>query len=197
MRKGKVIRIGFDFDGVIAYNPFRIIRFPIALFKKVFLHKKTLKFYYPGSELEKKLWILAHESSYFPAKGFSKLRRLIEDGKIEAYIVTGRYSFLEKSLKRWLRRYKAENLFKEYYINKKDEQSHLFKEKMIKKLDLDYFVEDNLDIVNHLSSRSSVLGSKFKTEVHWIYNILDRFEKYEHKYPHLEYFLKEIERKLK
>ena len=50
---------------------------------------------------------------------------------------------------------------------------------------LDYFIEDNLDIVNYLSTRT-------KIRVMWIYNILDRNNPYIYKYPYLKKALEAI-----
>lgn len=144
---------------------------------------------------------MLHETSFFPAVGIEDLKKLIRKGKIEAYIITGRYSFLEKSFYRWLKRHKLDNLFAGYYLNKADEQPHLFKEKIIKKLNLDMFVEDNWDIVQYLKSKiknqtcpTARRGSKLnkKTEIHWIYNLLDRNKPYTNKHPFLAKFLHRI-----
>jgi len=51
---------------------------------------------------------------------------------------------------------------------------------MTKKLKVDYFVEDNWDVVNYLSQ--TFKKSKFKTEVWWISNFLDQQIDYPHKY---------------
>jgi hypothetical protein len=181
----KKLRVGFDFDGVIAYNPLRLLRSPYAAFQRRVLGKKGVHFIYPEGNLQRAIWNLAHEISFFPSAGFDDLKKLLREKKIEGYLVTGRYSFLEDSLHKWLKKYGAEDLFKEIHINKKDEQPHLFKERMIKKLDLDMFVEDNWDIVQHLNhtKHSPSLA------VHWVYNIVDIFKKYERKHPHLRSFL--------
>ncbi len=181
------LRVGFDLDGVLLYNPARIARFPIAIFKRLFLRKRRIKFYYPKRPWEKGLWRVFHWSSLFVAPGFDEIKRLVEKGKIEAYLVTARYSFLENDLKWWLKRMKIDHTFAGIHHNKKDEQPHLFKERMIKDLDLDVFVEDNFDIVKHLTQKT-------KAKIFWIYNILDRMIEHPHKFPTLK---KTIERIVK
>src|SRR3989344_4447715 len=190
----KKLRIGFDFDGVIAYNPLRVFRLPVTLFQKYILGKKKTYFYLPKSGFGKWFWGLLHETSVFPATGIEDLKKLIRKGKIEAYIITGRYSFLEKSFHRWLKRHKLDNLFTGYYLNKADEQPHLFKEKIIQKLKLDMFIEDNWDIVRYLNSKFEIRNSKQfnNVEIHWIYNLLDRTKKYKNKHPYLKKFLLRI-----
>ena len=202
------MRVGFDFDGVIAYNPLRVLRMPAMAIRRLIMPNHQLRFPVPKEKTWRFLWNIAHETSFFPAYGFAELRKLLEEKKIEGYIVTGRYSFLEKSLHDWLKKHRVEGLFKEIRLNKKDEQPHLFKERMLQKLNLDYFVEDNWDIVNYLahgsqqtanSNEQRTMNNEQKkqrtanneerianTEVHWIYNIIDRFQPYKHKHPHLK-----------
>lgn len=216
----RTLRVGFDFDGVIAYNPLRVLRAPAMAMRKFLGYNHQLRFPVPKEKTWRFLWNMAHETSFFPAYGFSELKKLLEEQRIEGYIVTGRYSFLEKSLNNWLKKHGVEGLFKEIHLNKENEQPHLFKERMLKRLNLDYFVEDNWDIVNYLNSKSEIRNPKqilnpnfqnlkqrkannveriapakgrssFRrnTEVHWVYNIIDRFQPYKHKHPHLKEFL--------
>ena len=181
------IRIGFDFDGVIAYNPFRVVRAPWAFFKNRFLGYRKLVFFYPQSPWEQIFWKILHDSSIFPAKGVELLRELIKEDRVEAHLISGRYSFLDDHLTGWLKRHKLEKLFKTININRLDEQPHLFKGKMIARYRLDYFVEDNWDIVEFLHREHGK-----KTRIYWIYNLLDRHRPHKNKFPYLEKALKDI-----
>lgn len=181
----KKIKIGIDFDGVLAYNPFRVIRAPITFIKKNVLKDKKTSFYIPENEVERFIWKILHESSVFPAKGVSLLKQAVEEGTIEAHLVTGRYSFLQKNLYDWLDRHKLKDTFRSITINARDEQPHLYKEKVIAERKFDYYIEDNYDIVEHLSKKTG-------TKVFWIYNIVDRHIPYQYKYSYLEHALKAI-----
>lgn len=181
----KIIRVGLDFDGVVAYNPFRIIRAPIKWFKREVLGIKKLTFFVPKNWWQKFLWSIVHESSVFPATGMDLLRSMAKDEKYEFHLITARFGFLKDNLSSWLMRYHAKNLFKSINVNENCEQPHKYKLRMVKKLDLDYFVEDNLDIVSHL------LG-KVKTNIFWIYNFMDSRHVYPHKFPYLRKALEEI-----
>lgn len=164
----KPIRVGFDLDGVILYNPARIVR-PITKFiKKQVLHQKNVTaFYIPKTKLERAIWHIFHYSSIFVAPGFDQIRKLTKAGVIEPYLVTARYSFLERDLRVWLQRLQIDSFFKGVYFNELDEQPHLYKERVIKNLKLDFFVEDNYDIVRHLEH-------SIPTKIIWIYNIFDK-----------------------
>lgn len=188
MKKKKRIVIGVDFDGVVAYNPFRVIRAPIAYVKKNILGIKKTKFYIPQSSLEKILWIILHESSVFPANGVELLRELVEQDIVEAHLVTARFHFLQDRLYRWLRRYDLERVFASITVNERDEQPHLYKERVVTSKRFDYFIEDNLDIVAHLAKTT-------ETDILWIYNLLDRFHPYEKKFPYLKQALEHIMQK--
>ena len=181
----KKIRVGLDFDGVIAYNPFRLVRAPWAFLKNRFLGVKKLSFFYPKNRFEKMIWIMMHDSSIFPAKGAKFLRELVNEDLVEAHLISGRYSFLDCQLYTWLERFGLRKIFRSININEQDRQPHLFKEAVIKKLGVEFFIEDNWDIVDYLDGRS-------KAEIYWIYNIIDRFRPYERKFPYLEKALRSI-----
>ena len=119
------LRIGFDLDGVLLYNPARIIRPFMSVVKHLFLKKKKLTFYYPKSTAEKLFWRIAHKTSIFNAPGLHEITRLVKEQKIEAYLVTARYNFLGKSVESWIEKNHLEKTFKGVYYNAKDEQPHV------------------------------------------------------------------------
>lgn len=179
------LRIGIDFDGVLAYNPFRVIRAPVTWFKQTFLGEKQTHFYVPKTNWEKFIWKILHESSIFPAKGGGFLKKLAKRNDFDFFLITSRYHFLQNRLERWLRRWGFTDIFSAIYVNKADEQPHLFKQRIIKELKLDYYIEDNWDVVKNLTGKS-------KTKIFWIYNILDRGRDYPYKFPYLEKALENI-----
>ncbi len=176
----KKLKVGFDLDGVILYNPARIMRPLVASFKSIFLKKKKLKFYVPQTKHERFMWDLFHKSSLFIAPGFDQIETLSRSNRIEPYIITARYDFLKHDFEHWITKMKARDYCKGCYHNKDDNQPHLYKEEMVRRFDLDVFVEDNLDIVRHLSKTFP------DKKILWIYNILDRNIEYPHKFPTLQ-----------
>jgi len=190
--KNKVLKVGFDLDGVLLYNPARIFRPIIYFIKKYILKRKTNQFYYPKNKLEKLIWLFLHKSSLFPAPGVKEIKQLIKEKKIKAYVISARYESLKEDFLFWKKKIDPENLFSSWYYNEKNDQPHLYKEKMIKKLNLDIFVEDNWDIVKYLKSQNSKLKTEKKTKIFWIYNLLDRNIKYWHKFSSLKEVIKKI-----
>jgi len=178
----KKLKVGFDLDGVILYNPARLVRPLVSLMKDYGLIKrKQLQFYHPKTKVEREFWRLCHKTSIFVAPGFRDIKKLVDENKIEAYLITGRFSFLKHDLDKWLFKINADKIFTKHYYNRKNEQPHLFKKRMLKELDLDIFVEDNWDIVNYLHTKTK---SK-KTKIFWVYNFLDNKIDYQYKFPGL------------
>lgn len=169
-RKRRIPKVGFDLDGVILYNPTRVARPIIATVKRVLFGRRKTKFYLPKSNVEKQVWNIFHASSLFIERGYERVKILLKNGDIEGYIVTARYGFLQDDFDKWKVRLEADEHFAASYANLKNEQPHVYKQRMIEKLDLDYFIEDNWDIVRALSTNPKNKHRK----IIWIYNMLDR-----------------------
>lgn len=175
-------------DGVLLYNPARIVRPLISTFKKkkIGLKREELEFYVPRPGFQQFFWEMLHKSSFFLAPGFSQIKQMKEDGLIETYLITGRFGHLKKDYLKWKKRMKADELFLDCYMNDKDEQPHLFKERIVKQLELDVFVEDNWDIVRYLD------GCCRDVNLYWITNIIDKKYPFPQKYLSLKKALKDI-----
>lgn len=179
----KPLKVGFDLDGVILYNPVRVLRPLSAVLSKLIFKKKTTSFFIPQSPLSKFAWFLLHKSSFIPARGLDDLKKLVQEGKVEAHLITGRYASLSNDFESWMKAINSNHIFASKSHNIKNEQPHIFKQSMIKKLGLDIFVEDNWDIVKELKVQSS----KFKVpKIFWITNLLDRYIPHEHKFSSLK-----------
>lgn len=176
-----------DFDGVVAYNPFRLIRYPVAWFKKKVLKKRRLSFFIPRTWWQRWIWTIIHGVSIFPALGTAKVTEMSRDGRYEFHLITGRLGFLGGQTDKWLQKYGLRQSFTTVNINADSHQPHLFKEKIMKELELDYYVEDNLDVVEYVKDKG-------KTKVLWVYNIVDRGWKYENKFPSLKSALEYVEK---
>ena len=183
--KRQPLRVGFDLDGVLLYNPARIARPVIVFLKKLFIPKEQNKFHLPKNKLQKLLWFILHKSSFTISAGYNDLKQLVNEGRIETFIVSGRYDSLKTDFNAWLNKLEAKKYFKSCHYNRVDEQPNLFKEKIIKKLNLDIFIEDNWDIVRHLSKKTDA-------KIFWIYNLLDRNIKYKYKFPSLKKAVAEL-----
>lgn len=192
MTQMRKLRVGFDLDGVILYNPARILRPVLHPLLTRSFGKKNLHFYKPQNKLSRFFWKLAHKSSLFPARGFTQLCRLIEDGDIEAYIISGRYRMLEDDFTSWTKKLNDHNSFSGIFFDEDDLEPHVFKRKMINQLKLDVFVEDNWDIVQSLQDMTGK-----NIEVLWISNVLDSAIGYRRKFFSLRSVVEYLKTKVK
>ena len=172
----KILKVGFDLDGVLLYNPARLFRPIIALIKrkKIIINRNHLEFYVPKPGLGQFFWELLHKSSMWLAPGFNEIEELKKAKKIEAYLITGRFGHLQENYEMWRKKMNADSLFMKSFMNSGDEQPHLFKERLIRELKLDYFIEDNWDIVQYLASRFNQSRQEKKAvKIIWLSNIID------------------------
>lgn len=182
----KTLKIGFDLDGVLLYNPIRTFR-PIAAFFKPFILKKSInKFYFPRTKIEQLFWRLLHFTSFIPAPGLDEIGKLVKQKKIKAYIITSRYSFLRNEFLFWMKKINAKKNFSGFFYNKNNLQPNEYKKYMIKKLGLDAFVEDNFGVIQKLN------GAIKKIKVFWITNWLDKNINYKYKFNSLKEVIKYI-----
>jgi len=177
----KPLKMGFDLDGVLLYNPARMLRPVTGIAKKILNKKKAKKieFYYPKSSLAQLAWRIVHWSSLYIAPGLNDIKKMSQDGSIEPYIITSRYDCLKGDFEGWLKHMNAKKYFKGSFHNKENLQPHIFKRQMIKKLDLQYFVEDNYDIVKHIAHTT-------KAKIIWITNPFDNHIAYKPKFMTLK-----------
>lgn len=173
------IRVGFDLDGVLLYNPIRIYRPAVAFVKRSILKRKKTRFFVPTSPLQQWIFTQMHKTSFLIAPGFDRIKQLADAGVIEPYLVTARFAFLKSDLDHWLKKMKADTVFKACYYNVNNEQPHLFKARMIQELDLEMFVEDNWDIVERINR--IVRTQKQNFVCWWVSNIMDSGIAYPHK----------------
>ena len=147
------IKIGFDLDGVIIGKPPFM---PKYLMERLVRKKDHgLAYRYPESKFERRIRWLSHLPLFRPPinKNIKLIHELYKSKNYELYVVSSRYSFLEGRTKEWFKFYRLRGLFKEIHINLKDEQPHIYKEKMIKKLKLNVFIDDDVLLLKYLKSK--------------------------------------------
>jgi len=153
MKQQKKIRLGFDLDGIIVDKPPLV---PKKMIERLFKgSKESLSYRFPKSKLEQFIRKLSHFYLFRPAirRNIVLIRNLKQLKNYQVFLISSRYSFLAKETKLWLKKRRIANIFKEIYLNTENEAPHLFKEKMINKLRINYFFEDDHDIVNYLRKK--------------------------------------------
>jgi len=154
MTEQKIIRFGFDLDGVIINKPPLVPKVLIEWFFKG--GQKGLHYRFPTTVLEQQIRKLSHIYLFRPPirKNINTIKQFHKQKGWWFYLITSRYSFLEKETYLWLEKRKVSKLFKKVCFNRKDEQPHLFKEKKLKELEIDVYFEDDRSIANYLRRKT-------------------------------------------
>jgi hypothetical protein len=151
------IKIAFDLDGVIIDKPPLI---PKKLLEKLFRGKSHngLHYCFPHSKIEQKIRKLSHFYLFRPPikRNIQFISQLAKDSKFELYVISARYSFLRLETENWLKKRKTKSLFKEIFINLSDEQPHLFKEKKLREIKADIFVDDDGLLADYLAEKLKI-----------------------------------------
>ncbi len=148
------MKIGFDLDGIFVDKPPVVPRsFLDWLYRGTQHNGPTYRF--PKTRLERAVRHWSHIYYFRPAikKNIDFVHHFSLHPHHQFYLVTSRYDFLEKATYKLLNRYQLITPFQSININKENDQPHLYKEKMIKKLKLDLLVDDDLKLLKYLSEK--------------------------------------------
>lgn len=162
--------IGFDFDKVFVNYPPLIPDSLVDFLYKGKFFKKTkrvedLSYRFPGS-IEQQIRILSHHH-YFRRpinSNIQALRKISEKKDVQVYLVSSRFNFLKKTTKEIIDRYKIKKYFNKVYFNYENKQPHIFKEELIKKLKIEKYIDDDLDLALYLAKKIPEL------KVYWLNN---------------------------
>lgn len=148
------IKVAFDLDGVIADKPPFV---PKGLLEWLFKGGRRGRFDYrfPHSRTEQAIRKLSHFYLFRPPikKNIRLIKDLVKAGKYELFVVSGRYGFLKPETENWLKKRGLKGIFKKIYLNRLNEQPHLFKEKTLKQIRPDIFIDDDNEIVDYLTGK--------------------------------------------
>ena len=169
----KPIKIAVDLDGVIAQHSLGGFWVWTRKAKEKILKKAhSSSYYYPSTVLEKTAWLIINGARRpFPDKN-NFFASLVDGGGIQFYLVTSRFKFLEELTRNWLKKYNLDKNFHKILINSQDADPSLFKERAIRELELDYFIDDDLEVINYLEKKTKaklywvVPGHRKKTDNH-------------------------------
>lgn len=145
------MNIGFDLDKVfIDYPPF----VPSWIFDILYKNKrkKTLMYRFPN-EIEQKIRRITHAPLLRPAikKNISALQVYSGAKRHNLFLISSRFSFLKKRTDHLIKRHRFSDIFKKMYFNYGDQQPHLFKSKVIKRMKIKKYIDDDLDLLEYLS----------------------------------------------
>lgn len=148
------MNIGFDFDKIfIDYPPF----IPSGIIDRLYRQKSNgVLFYRIPSKLEKFLRLLTHFSAFRPPIiiNIKFIKKLAKKNTSRHYLISSRFSFLKNKTKSVIKKYSLDKYFDEMYFNFDNDQPHFFKNKVIKKLKIDLYVDDDLPLLIFLAKRN-------------------------------------------
>lgn len=156
------MNIGFDLDKIF-------VNFPPLVPERIieWLYKgrsaESLKYRMP-SRAEQIVRIFSHYPLFrLPiTKNVNYVRDLALANTNKYYLISSRFGFLEKRTAAIIKRYKLDKLFNAMYFNYSNRQPHEFKDEVIKKLNLDKYIDDDLQLVEYLSDKNP------KIEFFWL-----------------------------
>jgi len=154
VKKIKKIKVALDLDGVIIDKPPLV---PKKLLEWLFRggKKDGLHYRFPNTKFEQKIRKLSHFYLFRPLinQNIAFVKEIGQNSNYELHVVSARYSFLEKETKNWLKKRGIDNLFREVHLNLENEQPHLFKEKVLRKIKADIFIDDDNLLADYLVGR--------------------------------------------
>lgn len=148
------MRIGFDLDNIFIDTPPII---PDVVIERLYRKntKKELLYRIP-SKAEQYIRRAAHIRLLRPPikKNITFLRSLENDSN-QLYLISSRYGFLKNVTMGVIKRHKLDKTFHELYFNFENKQPHIFKDEMLKKLKIEKFVDDDLDLLKYIAGKNN------------------------------------------
>jgi hypothetical protein len=156
------MNVGFDLDKIFIntppFVPSKIIDF---FYKEKVDHK--LRYRIP-SRLEQILRIISHYPLFRQpiAENMNFINKLALAKKNKYYLISSRFGFLKKRTDTLIKKCRFDKIFNDMYFNYDNKQPHEFKNEIIKKLDLDILVDDDLQLLEYLTDKNP------KTKFFWL-----------------------------
>lgn len=149
------MNLGFDFDKIfIDYPPF----IPSSLIDRLYKKKNTNAVAYRiPSKPEQIFRVMTHHPLLRPIikENMMFIKSLRSKNHHKQYLISSRFGFLKKRTETVVKKHSFDKIFDELFFNFQNEQPHLFKNKVIKKLNIHRYVDDDLDLLEYLLSKNT------------------------------------------
>lgn len=156
------MNLGFDLDKIfIDYPPFVPQRIIDRLYKQ---KADGVLWYRIPSKPEQLFRLLTHYPLFRPPilENIKFMKKLSRDKNHKYYLISSRFSFLRSITETLLKKYGLSSLFNEMFFNYENKQPHLFKEEVVKKLNIHRYVDDDLPLLQFIAKRIP------KTKFFWL-----------------------------
>lgn len=162
------MNIGFDLDKIfINFPPF----IPDKIIELLYKEKSAgpLKYRIPG-KVEQIIRIFSHHPLFRPpiSENIDYVKNLTSVNVHKYYLISSRFSFLKKRTSDLIKRFKLDKIFNAMYFNYSNSQPHQFKDDVIKRLNLDMYVDDDLPLLKYLIDKNP------KTKFFWLNNEISK-----------------------
>lgn len=147
------MHIGFDLDNVFIDTPPFI---PDAVIDRLYRKQSTRKLAYRfPSSFEQSIRKISHLSIFRPA--LTKNIEICKKRRRKAdtfFLISSRYKFLEPETNAVIRKYQLDRLFDTMVFNFENKQPHIFKDKVLKELAVDRYVDDDIHLLDYVAERN-------------------------------------------
>lgn len=147
------MKIGFDLDKVFINTPPFV---PSTLIDKLYKKRANgVLLYRIPNKYEQRFRQLTHIPLLRPPikENIHALQHMTTKNNY-LYLISSRFSFLEKITDELIKKNSFTNLFTKMYFNYKDEQPHVFKDRIIKSLHLDKYIDDDFQLISYVAKRN-------------------------------------------
>jgi len=153
--------IGFDLDKIFINTPPLI---PNSIIQRLYGQKINGKLVYRiPSQPEQVFRKMTHHPLFRPPiKSNLNFLKSISKENNKLYLISSRYGFLKKETNQVITHYGLDKIFDGLYFNFSNEQPHVFKNKLLKELHLDIYVDDDLSLLQYVAKDNP------KTKFFWL-----------------------------
>ncbi|OGM60854.1 hypothetical protein A2892_04335 [Candidatus Woesebacteria bacterium RIFCSPLOWO2_01_FULL_39_10b] len=147
------MKIGFDLDGIFIDKPPFI---PKKLIDRLYgSYDHGLSYRFPSKPEQ---WIrnITHISLFRPAiwENIQKIKSTCTQNAHHYYLISSRFGFLKARTEYLLNKYELSGIFDNIYLNFNNEEPHIFKENILKKLRFDRYIDDDLPLLEFLAKHN-------------------------------------------
>ncbi len=151
------MNLGFDFDKIfIDYPPF----IPDAVIDRLYKKRASGKLSYRiPSKPEQIFRRFTHHPLLRPPieENIKTIKKLVQNKQHKHYLISSRFDFLKNATQHLIKKHQFDNVFDGVFFNFENEQPHLFKDKIVKKLHIHRYVDDDLRLLEFLISKNPTI----------------------------------------
>ncbi len=147
------MNLGFDLDKVFVDYPPLI---PDSVLNHLYKKKANgVLIYRIPSRPEQILRSLIHLPFLRPKiKKNIEFLESISKKEHKLYLISSRFSFLEQTTHKLTKKHGFDKIFDEMYFNFSNQQPHLFKDNILKKLKIDRYVDDDFHLLKYVAKQN-------------------------------------------